>query len=106
MRLAQWGATSTFLPNHQLFRLWRDLHRRNNWNFTGSDKAAERLATVATLCATCRHLGIDPWLYLRDVFRALAEGVSKPALVRDFMPWTWAQNEAKKAEAQKLAAVG
>ena len=79
---------------------------RNNWNFTGGDKAAERLATVATICATCRHLGIDPWLYLRDVFRALAEGVSKPALVRDFMPWTWAQNEAKKAEAQKLAAVG
>ena len=79
---------------------------RNNWLFTGGDDAGVRLATVATLCATCRHLGIDPWCYLRDVFRAIAEGVSGPALVRDFTPWAWAQNEAQKAKAEKVAAVG
>ena len=79
---------------------------RNNWIFTGSDDASKRLATVATLCATCRHLGVDPWRYLRDVFQALADGVSSTALVKDFTPWAWAENEAKKANAQKVAAVG
>lgn len=82
-------------------------HRvRNNWLFTCGDDAGVRLATVATLCATCRHLGIDPWCYLRDVFRAIAEDVSGPALVKDFTPWAWAQNEAQKAKAEKVAAIG
>jgi hypothetical protein len=79
---------------------------RNNWIFTGSDDASKRLATVAKLCATCRHLGVDPWRYLRDVFQAIADGVSSTALVKDFTPWAWAENEAKKANAQKVAAVG
>lgn len=74
--------------------------------FTGSDEAAERLATVATLCATCRHLGIDPWRYLYGVFSAIAAGVSSAALVRDFTPWAWAQNESQKPKAEKVAAVG
>ena len=78
---------------------------RNNWLFTGGDDAALRLATVATLCATCRHLGIDPWRYLRDVFNAIAGGVSGPALGRDFTPWAWSENEAKKAKAEKVTAV-
>jgi transposase len=79
---------------------------RNNWMFTGGDEAAERLATVATLCATCRHLGIDPWRYLRSVFSAIAEGVSNVTLARDFTPWAWAQNESQKTNAEKVAAVG
>jgi transposase len=78
---------------------------RNNWNFSGSDGAAERLATVATLCATCHHLGIDPWRYLRAVFQAIADGISNSVLSEDFTPWAWAENEAKKANAEKVAAV-
>lgn len=79
---------------------------RNNWLFTGGDEAAERLATVASLCATCRRLGIDPWRYLCAVFVAIAEGISHAALVRGFTPWAWAEHEAQKANAQQLAAVG
>ena len=74
--------------------------------FSGSDEAVERLATAATLCATCRHLGIDPWRYLRDVFAAIAEGISGPALARDFTLWAWSESEAQKARAEKVAAVG
>ncbi|MEZ4389594.1 MAG: IS66 family transposase [Polyangiales bacterium] len=79
---------------------------RNNWNFSGSDDAAVRLATVATLCATCRLLGIDPWRYLRAVFQAIADGVASSVLTEVFTPWAWAENEAKKANAEKVAAVG
>ena len=79
---------------------------RNNWVFTGSDDAAVRLAMVATLCATCRHLGVDPWRYLRDVFQAIADGVPSTVIVENLTPWAWAENEAQKTNAQKVAAVG
>ncbi len=67
---------------------------------------AERLATVATLCATCRHLGVDPWSYLRDVVQAIADGVPSKVIVENLTPWAWAENDAQRANAQKVAAVG
>jgi transposase len=73
---------------------------RDNWNYVGSPQAARRLAIVASLCATCRRLGIDPWAYLRDVFAAIAQGLSTPEMIRDWTPWAWAQKQAKNSDAQ------
>ncbi len=56
--------------------------------------------------STCRHLGIDPWRYLRAVFQAIADGILSSVLTEDFTPRAWAENEAKKANAEKVAAVG
>ena len=76
---------------------------RNNWLFTGSDAAAERLCTVASLCATCRKLGIDPWTYLRDALLAAGSGMSSKELVAGFTPWAWAEKKAQQADAEKIA---
>jgi hypothetical protein len=77
---------------------------RHNWLFTGSDEAAERLCTVASLCATCRKLGIDPWAYLRDALLAAGSGISPSKLIAGFTPWAWAEKKAKQADAEKVAA--
>ena len=77
---------------------------RNNWLFTGSDDAAERLCTVASLCATCRKLGVDPWAYLRDALLAAGSGMSAKELVAGFTPWAWAEKQAQQADAEKVAA--
>jgi hypothetical protein len=76
---------------------------RHNWLFTGSDDAGERLCTVASLCATCRKLGIDPWKYLRDALLAAGSGMSSKELVAGFTPWAWAQKQAEQAGAEKVA---
>jgi transposase len=79
---------------------------RNNWLFTGSDDAAERLCTVASLCATCRKLGIDPWAYLRDALLAAGSGISPSKLIAGFTPWAWAEKKAQQADAEKVAMGG
>ena len=79
---------------------------RHNWLFTGSDAAGKRLCTVASLCATCRKLGINPCEYLRDALLAAGSGMSAKSLVADFTPWAWAEKKAQQATAEKLAAVG
>lgn len=45
---------------------------RKNWLFAGSEEAAHDAATLYTLVASCRELGVDPWEYLRDVIRRRA----------------------------------
>ena len=78
---------------------------RNNWLFTGGDEAGARLATVASLCATCRKLGIDPGAYLRDALLAAGSGMSGRELVAGFTPWAWAQKQSKDANAESGAVV-
>jgi transposase len=40
---------------------------RKNWLFAGSDEGGKTAATLMSLCASCKELGIDPFAYLRDV---------------------------------------
>lgn len=75
---------------------------RGNWAFSGSDAGAGRLALAASLCATCRRLGLDPWAYLRDVFAAIADGISAQRLVSEFTPWAWAEKQAQQSDAQQF----
>lgn len=44
---------------------------RGNWTFLGSAEAGEWAAVHYTVVGTCRHLGIDPLAYLRDVLPKL-----------------------------------
>jgi hypothetical protein len=39
---------------------------RKNWLFFGSDHGGQTLATLASFTATCEHLKLNPWLWLRD----------------------------------------
>lgn len=78
---------------------------RNTWVFSGSDAGATRMMLAASLCATCRKLGLDPWRYLRAVFSAIAEGLTARQLADDWTPWAWAQKQAQQPNAQETLAV-
>jgi transposase len=73
--LRQWDALARFLENAILSvdnnLAERNLRMvavgRNNWTFAGSDEGGKRAAIIYSLVASCKHLGIDPFAYLRDV---------------------------------------
>jgi hypothetical protein len=66
---------------------------RNNWLFYGSDAGGRTAAVLVTLTATCKHLGIEPFSYLRDLFTRL------PSQPRDrldeLLPDRWAQAQQR-----------
>jgi transposase len=44
---------------------------RGNWQFCGSAEGGRTAAALYSVVGTCKHLGIDPFAYLRDVLPAL-----------------------------------
>lgn len=45
---------------------------RKNWLFCGSEPAAHRAAILLSLVQTCKHLGVEPFAYLRDVIERVS----------------------------------
>ena len=66
---------------------------RDNWNLCGSAEAAQRLAVVASLCATCRRLKRDPARYFTAIFTAIANGMDLAADAALWTPWAWAARD-------------
>lgn len=68
---------------------------RRNWLFCGSDRGAEAAVVYFTLAASCRRHGIDPFVYLRDLFTRLpvllAEtgGTQADDQLRPLLPDSW-----------------
>jgi hypothetical protein len=68
---------------------------RRNWLFCGSDRGAEAAVVYFTLAASCRRHGIDPFVYLRDLFTRLPVLLAKtggpPAddQLRPLLPDSW-----------------
>jgi transposase len=60
---------------------------RTNWLFLGSDKGGQTAAILFSFTATCKHLGIDTFAYLRNVLSRLpmhaADGLA------DLLPHRW-----------------
>src|SRR5262245_25857763 len=69
---------------------------RNNWKFVGSASAGERAAVHYTVVGTCRHLGIDPFAYLRDVLPSLHALGEDPAdeQLTELLPDAWAHRRS------------
>ena len=44
---------------------------RVNWQFCGSADGGRTAATLYTVVGTCKHLGIDPFAFLREALPAL-----------------------------------
>jgi transposase len=44
---------------------------RKNWLACGSDAGGKTASVLYSFTATCKHLGIDPFVYLRDLFTHL-----------------------------------
>ena len=60
---------------------------RTNWLFLGSDEGGRTAAVLFSFTATCKHLGIDAFAYLRDVLERLP---THPAeRLEDLLPNRW-----------------
>lgn len=94
--LNQWEALNRYTTNGDL-HIDNNLSERTlkligmgraNWLFVGSDNGGRTAAVLFSFTATCKHLGIDAFAYLRDVFDRLP---SLPAERREEMlPHRWA----------------
>lgn len=63
---------------------------RKNWMFAGSDQGAKTAAVLFSFTASCKHLEIDPFAYLRDLFTELPALVNPTAEQLDFwLPDAW-----------------
>jgi hypothetical protein len=62
---------------------------RINWLFLGSDNGGKTAAVLFSFTATCKHLGIDPFAYLRDVLERLP--THPPATLDELLPHRWQQ---------------
>src|SRR5262249_45032080 len=51
---------------------------RNNWGVIGSQVGGRTAAVLYTMVGTCKHLGIDPFAYLREALPALFMLGDKP----------------------------
>ena len=59
---------------------------RKNWLQIGSEEALETASIHMTLVNTCKRLGINPYLYLRDVLIRLGQG---NVAIDDLLPDRW-----------------
>jgi transposase len=79
---------------------------RNNWGVIGSEVGGETAAVLYTLVGTCKHLGMDPFAYLRELLPALFAMGEKPT-EEQLQPWLadeWLQR--RQATAAQAAATG
>lgn len=53
---------------------------KKNWLFIGHPEAGWRSAVIYSVIVSCRRRGIDPWEYVRDVFKRL------PAMMQSQLP--------------------
>jgi transposase len=69
---------------------------RINWLFLGSDQGGRTAAVLFSFTATCKHLGIDAFAYLRDVLERLP---THPAeRLEELLPHRW--QAARRAAAE------
>ena len=52
---------------------------RNNWGVIGSEVGGQTAAVLYSVVGTCKHLGIDPFAYLRDALPGLFALGEKPS---------------------------
>ncbi len=60
---------------------------RRNWLFAGSEDAAHDAATLYTLVASSRELGVDPWEYFHDVIKRRAAEPNAPVAMLTPRAW-------------------
>lgn len=72
---------------------------RNNWGVIGSEAGGETAAVLYTMTATCKHLGIDPFAYLREALPALFALGQKPTneQLLEWLPDRWLLRQTKAA---------
>lgn len=64
---------------------------RRNWLFAGSMEGGKTAAIWMSIVQTCRRHGIDPFVYLRDVFTRLPS--TSTSQIDQFLPDIWKRNQ-------------
>jgi transposase len=64
---------------------------RNAWGVIGSEAGGRTAAVLYTVVGTCKHLGVDPFIYLREALPALFALGEKPTAEQllDWLPDRW-----------------
>jgi transposase len=64
---------------------------RNAWGVIGSEEGGRTAAVLYTAVGTCKHLGMDPWSYLRALLPGLFALGEKPSVEQllDWLPDRW-----------------
>ena len=65
---------------------------RKNWLFAGSDEGGRTAATLMSLCATCKELDIDSFVYLRDVVTRVS--THPQSRIGELLPDRWKAAES------------
>jgi transposase len=60
---------------------------RRNWTFAGSERGADRAATMLTMITTCRLNEVDPKAWLADVLARIADHPA--SRLNELLPWEW-----------------
>lgn len=70
---------------------------RNNWGVIGSEGGGQTAAVLYSVVGTCKHLGIDPFAYLRDTLPGLFTLGEKPIAEQllDWLPDRWRLNRVR-----------
>jgi hypothetical protein len=79
---------------------------RNNWGVIGSEAGGQTAAVLYTIVGTCKYLGLDPFVYLREALLglfALGEKPTAEQLMR-WLPDRWLLGRTRDAPATSAAA--
>jgi transposase len=70
---------------------------RHNWGVIGSEVGGKTAAVLYSVVGTCKHLGIDPFAYLRDTLPGLFTLGEKPTTEQllDWLPDRWLLNRTR-----------
>jgi len=103
--LTRWGAFARFLhdgriclTNNAAERALRGLALgRKSWLFAGSERGAERAASMYTLIQTAKLNNVDPQAWLADVLARIAD--TPQTQISELLPWNWRPNTLHRAAA-------
>jgi len=106
--LSRWAALCRFLENGRIEidnNLVENAIRpvtlgRKNWMHIGHEDAGPWTACYASLCETCRRLGINPWEYFQDVLSRIADHPANRVAELAPAAWKKARDEAAARAAQ------
>ena len=94
--LSRWTALCRFLDDGRIELDTNTVERairpialgRKNHLFAGSDGGAERWATVASLIATAKLNGVEPYADLKDILDRMSNGYPMRR-IDELLPWNW-----------------
>jgi hypothetical protein len=78
---------------------------RNNWGVIGSEAGGKTAAVLYTMVGTCKHLGIDPFAYLKEALPGLFALGGKPTSEQllAWLPDRWLLSRARASPGQPAA---